>query len=111
MVELSVLNELVDKEIELIDRERPPYRTNKEIYNELHKKLNDLLEDVNIIESLIEYDIPKTIRKEEGINVSLIRVDDCAGDAVQSLIQILAICMRAELMDENEYGERKPADY
>lgn len=111
MTEFSVLNELVDEEVETLDRTQRPFRTNKEVYDAISHELKKLSEHVELIKRLMEYDIPKTLRKEEAINPTLIKVDFSAETVAQKAIQISALCMRAILMDENEDGERKPADY
>ncbi len=111
MVDLRVLNELTDKEIELLDREHPPYRTNEEVYDAISHELKDFLENVEQMKWLMSYDIPKCIRKEEAINPTLIHLSGAAERATLLAIQIIAICERAIFMDETEDGERKPADY
>ena len=110
MIELSVLNKLIDKETELLDRENPPFQTNEEVYDAISPELKKLLEDVEQIAWLMRYDIPKCIRKEEAISPTLISLDAYAGRVAQIAIQISAICMRAILMDENADGERKIDD-
>lgn len=111
MVELRVLNKLIDKQTELLDRENPPFQTNEEVYDAISPELKKILEEVEEMAWLMRYDIPKCIRKEEAINPTLIILEACAGRVAQIAIQISAICMRAILMDENADGERKPADY
>lgn len=110
MTELSVLNKLIDKEMEILDRENPPYGTNEDVYDAISHELKPLLEHVERMEWIMSYDIPKTIRREEAINPTLINLTGAVENAIQIAIQISAICYRAILMDENEDGERKIDD-